>query len=71
MTKDRFGWDDPQHWKGGWLHIYANPDDPRLWVRKRRPGLGWTLNVRHPKARYVLGGLAALIGTAAVLAALD
>lgn len=20
------------------------PDDPRIWVRKNRPGIGWTIN---------------------------
>ena len=53
--QDGSGWSDPRHWRGGWLHIYANRDDPRLWVPKRRPGLGWTLNMKHPKARLVLG----------------
>lgn len=27
------------------------PDDPRIHVRKRRPGLGWTINFAAVRAR--------------------
>ena len=67
---DRYGWSDPRHWRGGWLGIYLNRDDPRLWVPKKRPGLGWTLNLGHAKAPRVFALLAAGIAAAAVLAAL-
>ena len=68
--KDRYGWSDPRHWRGGWLGFYVNPDDPRLWVPKKRPGIGWTLNLKHRRAPLVLGALALAIGVAAALAAL-
>jgi uncharacterized membrane protein len=45
---------DPGHWRGGWLGIYVNAQDRRLWVPKKRPGIGWTLNLGHPKARWVI-----------------
>lgn len=69
MTQDNdpYGWRDPRHWRGGWLHIYANRNDPRLWVPKRRPGLGWTLNVLHPKARVALGALGTLVAAGILL----
>jgi hypothetical protein len=27
------------------------PDDPRIWVRKRRPGIGWTINLPAVRSR--------------------
>lgn len=71
MTQDQdlYGWHDRRHWRGGWLQIYANRDDPRLWVPKRRPGIGWTLNVLHPKARLVLAALGAFVAGAVVMGA--
>ena len=71
MTQDPdpHGWHEPRHWRGGWLHIYANRDDPRLWVPKRRPGIGWTLNLLHPRARLVLGALGVFVAGALVIAA--
>jgi uncharacterized membrane protein len=62
-----YGWDDPRHWHGGLLGLYVNPGDPRIWVPKRRPGFGWTLNFAHAKARWVF---ASLMGGIALLALL-
>jgi hypothetical protein len=28
------------------------PDDPKIHVRKRRPGLGWTLNLHALRERW-------------------
>jgi uncharacterized membrane protein len=53
--------EDERHWRGGWLGFYVNPDNPRLWVPKKRPGIGWTLNLGHRHARVVLALLAALV----------
>jgi uncharacterized membrane protein len=52
---------DASHWRGGWLGFYVNAQDPRLWVPKKRPGIGWTLNLGHRHARVVLALLAALV----------
>lgn len=38
-----------------WAGLYHDPDDPRLFVPKRNPSLGWTVNVEHPYGRTVLG----------------
>jgi uncharacterized membrane protein len=38
-----------------WTGLYHDPDDPRLFVPKRNPSLGWTVNVEHPYGRTVLG----------------
>ena len=41
-------------WTGG--VFYYNPDDPALVVEKRS-GLGWTVNLGHAQAKFVLIGL--------------
>jgi hypothetical protein len=49
-------WQDPKNWTG---IGYRCPEDPRLMVPKRRPGLGWTFNWAHPGAsRWFVGLLA-------------
>jgi len=55
------------HWRGGWLGLYVNRDDPRLWVPKKRPGWGWTVNLGHRKAPLVLAGLGAVVLGAVLL----
>ena len=40
-------WGNPDNWYAGWLFIYVSPRDTRVWVRKRIPALGWTLNMAH------------------------
>jgi len=49
--------DDDRYWLAG--TIYYNPDDPEPMVPKRF-GLGWTLNLGHPVARWVMIGLVLL-----------
>jgi uncharacterized membrane protein len=39
---------DPQNWK--WGVFYCNAEDPRIWLPKRVPIMGWTLNFAHKKA---------------------
>jgi uncharacterized membrane protein len=43
-------WRDAENWRGGWLGLYVAPRDPRIWVRKRSPRFGWTLNYAHRAA---------------------
>lgn len=57
-------WEDPRNWRGGLLGIYVAPRDPRVWVPKRRPGFGWTLNFAH---RASWGWLLALLAPALVV----
>ncbi|MFC5284529.1 DUF5808 domain-containing protein [Pedobacter alpinus] len=33
-----------------WGIFYFNTKNEKLWVRKARPGLGWTLNFANPLA---------------------
>ena len=63
--QNRREWERPENWRGGWLGIYVAPRDTRVWVPKRVPGLGWTLNFAHRRSWLWLGGL---IGVPAALA---
>ena len=38
-----------------WAGLYHDADDSRLFVPKRNPSLGWTVNVEHPYGRTTLG----------------
>ena len=39
-------WREPRNWRSG--GFYVAPDDSRVWVPKRPPGIGWTLNFARP-----------------------
>ena len=54
---------DPRHWNRG--VIYSCAFDPRLMVRDRL-GLGWTLNMAHPRASMVIWSI--LAGTSSLAA---
>ncbi len=41
-------WHDPTNWTR--FGFYRCIEDPRWWVRKRDPGIGYTINVAHPSA---------------------
>ena len=47
-----------------WAGLYHDPDDARLFVPKRNPAFGWTINLEHPHGRSTL----ALILTGVVVA---
>lgn len=51
-------WNNSDHWSGAY---YRCPEDPRLVVPKRK-GVGWTINLGHPKGKasltmLLIGGL--------------
>lgn len=46
-------WKDSDHWSGAY---YRCPEDPRLIVPKRK-GIGWTINLGHPKGKASLAML--------------
>jgi uncharacterized membrane protein len=63
MTKDDLNqaeWRNPANWSGGLLGVYSSPVDTRVWVPKRTPALGWTLNFAHSASRWWLLGLIAV-----------
>jgi uncharacterized membrane protein len=43
-----------------WAGLYHNPDDPRLFVPKRNPAFGWTINIEHPFGIATLGAIVML-----------
>jgi uncharacterized membrane protein len=59
-------WHRDENWYGGWLGLYHAPRDPRVWVRKRRPRFGWTLNFARRAAWLWIAALLTI--PAAVLA---
>jgi len=50
-------WRDPAHWSEGPLGCYFAKADPRLWVPKRNPALGWTINMAHRHAGWWMIGI--------------
>jgi uncharacterized membrane protein len=64
MTNDEWlaaeaEWKNPANWR--WLgHHYVAPRDPRIWVRKRNPERGWTLNFAHRPSWYWLTAILAI-----------
>ena len=57
-------WSDPAHWTRGGLYRCAG--DPRLMVLKRF-GVGYTINIAHQRAWFVLIGLLAVAMTPLIL----
>jgi uncharacterized membrane protein len=51
-------WADPRNWTS--LGIYRCEADPRTWVLKRHPGIGYTINVAHGRSWLGLLGVLAL-----------
>ena len=49
-------WANPTNWRGP-LSIYSSKADDRIWVPKRDPRTGMTLNFAHRGARWSLLGL--------------
>lgn len=50
-------WANPANWHGGIFRIYQSEKDSRVWVPKRNPAMGWTLNFAHRAAWLWLAGL--------------
>ena len=48
-------WSDPANWTA--IGLYRCADDPRWWVPKRVPWMGWTINIAHRGAVLSLIGL--------------
>jgi uncharacterized membrane protein len=62
MTQDeinRSEWEDPANWSDSLVGIYFSKRDTRVWVPKRRPTWGWTLNLGQPAGALWLVGLLA------------
>ncbi|MBN2582988.1 MAG: hypothetical protein JXL80_07965 [Planctomycetes bacterium] len=43
---NRREWANPDNWSGpAWLSVYFSKRDSRVWVPKRIPAMGWTVNL--------------------------
>lgn len=51
---------DPKNWK--WGMFYCNKEDVRLFVDKRNPNWGITLNFAHPKTYLFVVGMICFFG---------
>ena len=61
-------WENAENWSGPrWIALYFSRRDPRLWVPKRVPWMGWTLNFGHPTAVWWLIGVLLFVALAPVL----
>lgn len=50
-------WNNPANWVGPrWLGIYRSRDDDRLFVPRAVRFTGWSLNLGHPWAVWLLFG---------------
>ena len=49
-------WERPENWSS-WLGLYRSERDTRLFVPRRNPAMGWTLNTAHRAAWWTLLGL--------------
>lgn len=57
---NRMEWQDRANWSHPLLGVYFSKRDSRVWVPKRPPGIGWTLNLGHPAGAWWLVGLIVL-----------
>jgi uncharacterized membrane protein len=65
---DRREWQDPRNWRGGWLGIYHSPRDSRVWVPKRNPAMGWTVNTARTAGLAWTAFFVGLVALAVALA---
>lgn len=55
-------WSNAENWNGRLIPaLYFSRRDTRLWVPKRLPYLGWTINLAHPGVTWVLVALGLLL----------
>jgi uncharacterized membrane protein len=63
MTQDeinRAEWENPANWSDTLVGVYFSKRDTRVWVPKRRPSWGWTVNLGRPAGAWWLVGFLAL-----------
>jgi uncharacterized membrane protein len=63
MKQDRINqreWENPANWSDTLVGVYFSKRDTRIWVPKRVPSFGWTLNLGHPAGAWFLVALLAL-----------
>jgi uncharacterized membrane protein len=54
QANNQLEWQNLDNWSDTPLGVYFSKKDSRVWVPKRRPGIGWTLNFGHPAGMWWL-----------------
>jgi uncharacterized membrane protein len=62
-------WENPANWR--LRGCYVAPRDPRVWVRKRNPARGWTVNFGHRLSWLWMAWFAGLVAMLFVVRALE
>lgn len=52
-------WGNPANWSDSVVGVYFSKRDSRVWVPKRVPAWGWTINLGHPAGAWWLVALLA------------
>jgi uncharacterized membrane protein len=60
---------NPDNWSKP-LAFYHGRQDSRVWVRKPKPWMGWSLNLANPIARVLVAVFLPLLGLSVALIAL-
>ncbi|MBA2669137.1 MAG: hypothetical protein H0U67_02065 [Gemmatimonadetes bacterium] len=60
-------WENLGNWSDTVVGVYFSKKDSRVWVPKRVPSFGWTVNLGRPAGAWWLVGLLALPPIAAAL----
>ena len=64
---DRAEWENPANWSDSVVGMYFGKKDSRVWVPKRVPTWGWTINLGHPAGAWWLVAFLAVPPIAAVV----
>ena len=65
---NRAEWEDENNWSGpDWAAAYFSKKDSRVWVPKKIPWMGWTINIGRDSGVYWLIGF--VVGIPIVLLA--
>ena len=54
---NRAEWEDLANWSHPVFGVYFSKRDTRVWVPKRVPSWGWTVNLGHPSSVWWIVGL--------------
>ncbi len=50
-------WNDPDNWSGPFNDLYFSKQDSRVWVPRKGPWNGWTMNLAQPRGAMWLYGM--------------
>lgn len=56
-------WENLENWSHPVYGLYFSKRDTRIWVPKRVPSFGWTLNLAHPASFWWMVGFMVIPAT--------